>query len=252
MTDSSEGMDRRQALKTITGIGVSAATAGCLGDLRDRVEGDKNSEETPSGGGSTPEETSTPHIETKTETDTETETETPEPENTFQELNDQIEKVETDSNLKQNLGPNFYDDSLELHKEMLEERDIEDVEDWGLYATVEVTDFNNWDDLDGIYNSGEEGKNQLENKLSRAGWDIFQTINRYAGDLIDRDQVNQDSITEVGMIFEDDEGETAGYIATEEDLDEIYSADSLEDSYKSHFRDEFGLYPLEEETKNSD
>lgn len=245
MTNSGEKTGRRQYLKTIAALGVTASTAGCISDIRDRLPFD-NEESTPAGGGSTPEPTpeptSTPNIKTATEESDET----PEPENTFKELDNQIPKIETDSSLKKDLGPNFDDSSLELYKEVLKERDIEDVEDWGLYATIDITGVNNWDDVDGIYRSGDEGKRQLENLLSRAGTDIFRTINRYAGDLINRDRINLDSVSELGIIFEDDEGETVGYIAGEEDLEEIYSSDSLADAYGDLFRDGMELYPLEE------
>lgn len=234
MTDTVEDPDRRKMLVGAAALGASAATSGCVDDVKG-ILGMDNGDNDPEGGGSTP------------NTPVETPTSTPEPpENTFRELDEQIEKIETDANLEQNIGANFDYESLDLHKQMLEERQIEDVENWGLYASIDVTDFRNWDDLDGIYNSSEEGREQLGNMLSWTAWDIFQTMNQYAGDLINRDDINLDSVTEVGVIFEDDEGETAGYIAGQEDLDEIYSADSLEDSYVMHFRNNFELYPLDD------
>jgi len=87
--------------------------------------------------------------------------------------------------------------------------------------------------------------------LGDRSWDIFQTIDRYGRNLINRDRVNLDSVNEIGIVFYDDEGETAGYVADSEDLDEMYSADSLEDSYNSHFEEDFTLYPMEEKEKDN-
>lgn len=255
MTDSLEDPKRRKFLKTLGAAGATAGLAGCstLHGLREDAEGI-------AGGGNTPipppeetpttTETTTTEETTETTTETETETTTPEPENTFEELDRVINNVKNDPGLKQDLGVNFADDSFELRKEMIKERDIESVENWGLYAQVRVTDANNWDDLDGIYNN-EEGREQLENLLSSRSWDIFQTIDRYGRNLINRDRVNLDSVNEVGIVFYDDEGETAGYVADSEDLDEMYSADSLESSYHSHFEENFGLYPLEEKEEGN-
>lgn len=246
MSDSLEQPDRRKFLKTLGAAGAAAGLAGCstLADIRDDVEG-------AAGGGKTP----VPQTETPTPTKTEETTEkttkeitTEEPENTFSELDQVINQVKNDPGLKQDLGVNFANTTFEIRKEMLEETPIESVENWGLYAQVRVTDANNWDDLDGIYNN-EEGREQLENLLGNKSWDIFQTIDRYGRNLINRDRVNLDSVNEIGIIFYDDEGETAGYVADSEDLNEMYSADSLESSYQSHFEEDFTLYPLEEKEK---
>ena len=238
MTDPVEDPGKRKTLATIATLGATAASAGCLEEAKSFINGD---DQEPEGGGATPEPT-----------ETETPTPTPEPEHTFSDLDEQIERIENDANLEQNIGPNFNDDSLDIYKQMLEETQVDDVEDWGLYATIEVTDFRNWDDLDGIYNSGEEGREQLGNTLSWTAWDIFQTMNQYAGNLINRDEINLDSVTRVGIVFEGDGGETAGYVANEEALDEIYSADSLENSYRSHFTENFELDPLDGDFGNTD
>lgn len=254
MTDSLQNPERRKFLKTLGASGALALGAGCstLAGLRDDAEGvvgggeEPPTASPPTTTATTTEETTTATTE-ETTTTTEESTTTEEPENTFAELDSQMEKVETDSSLKHDLSYTFDGESLKLHKEMLEEGTVEDKENWGVYARIEVTDYNNWDDIDGIYKSGEEGKELLKDRFSEGGWQIFQTLNRYAGDLIKRDRINLDSVTEIGMIFYDDEGETAGYIADKEDLDEIYGADSLEKAYKNHFEEEFALSPREEE-----
>lgn len=240
MTDSPEDIGRRQALKAIAAAGVATASAGCAGRVRERVPEDLpfiGGNDRPEGGGAP---------ETPASTPTETPTPEPGPEYGFPGLENAMTSVETDPSLKEELGPVFDAQSLELSKEMLEEKGVEDAERWGLYATINVTDVGNWDDLDGIYNAGERGRRQLRRLLDEPAWDIFDTIDRYAGDMINRRQVNSDGVYEVGILFQDDEGEQAGYITHEEELEEIYSAESLEQEYKSRFHAGFELNPFEE------
>lgn len=243
MTDSTDNLERRQFLKAAAALGATAASAGCnikedmpmVGESGSGQEGE-SSRNTPSGGGATPERN----------TPTDTPTSTPS-EHDFPAIEDEIQRIEN-----MGLGTNYNvlkDGSFNVERQLLAEKPVEDSEKWGLYATVEMSGAGNWDDLDGIYQSGEDGRTRLKDLLVEPAWEAFRTIDSYAGDHINNDKVNRDEITEIGIIFRDDEGETAGYVAGETELEEVYSTDDLEDSYRSHFMENFDLYPLEEENE---
>lgn len=230
-------------------IAATAALSGCLDDIGSRIPGTDSDTDQEPRSRTTPEETETQEEIESGGSVSETEYE-------FSKLEDKvIGKVEQDQELEEMLSYRIEEGSTDLMKVMLEDKPVDGAEVWGLYASAEMSGWDNMDDFEGFYESGSEGREQLRNDLWSEAEHMFDRIDFFAEEresLITEDRVNMDEVDELGIIFVDKNDITVGYIASGEDLEEIYTHGSREErrnAYREHFMNGFEFYLLEDSDK---